>query len=62
MSQYRWEIGCKFEPIDPPKGLHTPTLRMVRLPSDQHHHRRRPAADLVGLGHPHIWSIYFSAS
>lgn len=35
---------------------------MVRLPSDQHHHRQRPAAEIVGLGHPHIWSKIFQAS
>jgi hypothetical protein len=34
--------------------LHTPTLRMVVLPSDKHHHRQRPAADFVGLVNSHI--------
>ncbi|MEE8045559.1 MAG: chromosomal replication initiator protein DnaA [Dehalococcoidia bacterium] len=54
MSQIRWEIGPKSESIDPSEGLHTPTPSMVRLPSDRHHHRQRPAAVPVGLGNQHI--------
>ena len=59
MSQYCWEIDPKSAPIDPSGGLHTPTQRMVRLLSDRHHHRQRPAADFAGLGNPHIWSMIY---